>query len=720
MVAALALTFTACMDLEPIDPNKLQYSSETEQQIIDGLYGKLYCAFVQTGQSGGGGNADIITDDEGYSGFFRTLCVLNEFPTDAGWWTWRGDVGCSDLLMISWTPSNAFVSKLYNRLNYGVTMSNHFLDLTEGATDPEMIHKRAEVRFIRAVNYYHLLDMFGSVPFTVTISTNNPEQIDRASLYEWLVDEIENGHNGKTYLNHKTGEPLSSYKVTGDADHGLLEDLYDRDETTIYRATKPAANMLLARLYLNAEIYKGQAEWAKAEEAADRVIAKFPNLHPIYAQIFMGDNDKGRDVLPADATSVVMFQPAEFISGIGLETEDVQKLVLNFEDALKAVDLTEPVYAFTTEKGLSGITLSLKDAKKFVQTISSYGFADEEQQSFQWIANGSNIGCVDEDKALLFMSVPESEQDALRPEMMKLMKQDRQDISVLDGIKQQEGFLRLSTTLDKLPEEYVRKLPKNINLADARLNAALGIGKQDITLSAALQTAEPLMQEGLLQPVQGKLADFGPANPIFWLCVNVKGETLLDVLRKQPRLRTALLGLNMVVDADMMLKAIDGDVMIAVPRIDTRQPEVLLTATLSNTDFLKNANDWDNVTKRGESDFFASHEGVDTYFGVRNGLLYLTNSQKLADSACEKTDAGDLPVAKGKCLSASINAGQILKTYPAVSLMLAAMPGLKDAVASVDGLTLSANSQQSFELSLKTNKPVKDIIRELKKQLTGK
>ena len=292
LVAALATTFAACMNLEPIDPNKTQMTDENKAQIIDALYNKLYCAFVQTGQTGGGGDADIITDDEGYSGFYRTLCVLNEFPTDAGWWTWRGDAGCSDLLMIAWTPANSFVSKLYNRLNYAVTMSNLYLDETEGTTDPEMIHKRAEVRFIRALNYYHMLDMFGSVPFTAAISTANPEQIDRTSLYEWLVDEIEGGHSGKTYLNKKTGKALESYKVKGDADHGFLQDLYDRDQTTIYRITKPAAYMLLARLYLNAEVYAGKAEWAKAEEAANKVIEKYPTMHPVYAQIFMGDNDK--------------------------------------------------------------------------------------------------------------------------------------------------------------------------------------------------------------------------------------------------------------------------------------------------------------------------------------------------------------------------------------------------------------------------------------------
>lgn len=288
--AVAVFGLSACMNLEPIDPNAVQVNDENKAEIVDALYSKLYCAFVQTGNTGGGGDADIITDDEGYSGFFRTLCVLNEFPTDAGWWTWHNDAGCIDLLTLSWGPANPFVSKLYNRLNYAVTMSNHFLDLTEGTTDAEMIHKRAEVRFIRALNYYHMLDMFGNVPFTVTVAGNNPEQISRASLYQWLIDEVEGGHSGKTY-NTVKGTPVSYYQVTGDADHGFISDLYDKGQTTIYRATKPAANMLLARLYLNAEVYTGTAQWEKAEEYARKVIAACPDLHKPFAQIFMGDND---------------------------------------------------------------------------------------------------------------------------------------------------------------------------------------------------------------------------------------------------------------------------------------------------------------------------------------------------------------------------------------------------------------------------------------------
>ncbi|MCM1034728.1 MAG: RagB/SusD family nutrient uptake outer membrane protein [Paludibacter sp.] len=264
LLLAAAFGFTACvndLNTQPIDPNVNQTFDQ------DAVFYKLYTSFVQTGQKGEGGDPDIITDDEGYSGFFRTLCVLNEFPTDAGWWTWRNDAGVSDLLQIAWTSTNPFVEKLYNRLNYGVTLANHFLDNTEGLNDEKTLHQRAEVRFIRALNYYHLLDMFGNVPFTTTVSMSSPTQIKRADLYKWLVEEI-NGNNG------------------------FVNDLYDRGQTTLYRATKSSAYMLLARLYLNAEVYTGTADWENAALYAQKVIDVYPTLHEPFAEIFMGDNDK--------------------------------------------------------------------------------------------------------------------------------------------------------------------------------------------------------------------------------------------------------------------------------------------------------------------------------------------------------------------------------------------------------------------------------------------
>lgn len=431
---------------------------------------------------------------------------------------------------------------------------------------------------------------------------------------------------------------------------------------------------------------------------------------------FHRDSDKARDVLPEDATSAMMFEPAQFIEGLGLDLHDVLKFASVYGDVEGAVDFTKPVYAFTSERGLSGISLNVKDAEKLLKSISAMGFASEQKQGYDWVANNTSIGCLDEDK-LLILNAPAAEQDALRGEMMKLMKQARQQVPALNEMKQ-DGFLRLNTTLDKLPKEASFSLPANINLSDARLNAALGIGKKDITLSAALQTPQPLMDK-VMQPIRGNLSGMGPAEPVFWLCTSMKGENLLQLLRSQPQLRTALLGLNMAVDVDMMLKAIDGDISIVVPRLDLKNPDVLLMATLSNTDFLQNADDWDNVAKISPSDFVATIEGTRTYFGVKNGLLYVANSRQMASQAAMQT-VGAMDVPSGKYLYASFNAGQIIKSYPELSMMLSIMPQLRDAVEAIDGVTISADAQQNFELSLKTNKPVKDVISKLLKLLTGR
>ena len=81
---------------------------------------------------------------------------------------------------------------------------------------------------------------------------------------------------------------------------------------------------------------------------------------------------------------------------------------------------------------------------------------------------------------------------------------------------------------------------------------------------------------------------------------------------------------------------------------------------------------------------------------------------------------GAMDVPSGKYLYASFNAGQIIKSYPELSMMLSIMPQLRDAVEAIDGVTISADAQQNFELSLKTNKPVKDVISKVLKLLTGR
>ena len=374
---------------------------------------------------------------------------------------------------------------------------------------------------------------------------------------------------------------------------------------------------------------------------------------------FHRDNDKARDVLPADATAAMMVEPAELVSELGLDLKDIFNMVSVFGDAEGTIDFTKPVYGFTTEEGVSGFSLNVDDAEKLLKLINTFGFVSEEKDGYRWIANKNYIGCLDNDKMLVLNALM-PQQDELRDEIVKLMTQSRQDVPALEKAQESKGVVRASTALSNIPKQYAASLPDGTDLSKAFFNCALRLDKKAISYSAKLEGIDNLSIP--LAPIKGELFSKGSEEPFAWVCVNMKGEQLLPYLRKVDQLRTALLGLNMCVDLDMMIKAIDGDVMLAMPKLDLTCPNIILTATLNSTDFLKNADDWKQVSKRGKNDFVMSQDGLDVFFGVRDNKLYISNSEELANDACQKNGTfGFQPSAKGKYLSASINAGQIIQ-----------------------------------------------------------
>ncbi len=449
----------------------------------------------------------------------------------------------------------------------------------------------------------------------------------------------------------------------------------------------------------------------------------------VAAWYIMRDGDKARDILPADATAVAVIEPAGLFKALGLSLDKVSNKVEDLRDLIEAFDLEEPVYAFASESGLTGFALNVNNADKLKKAAANFNFNSDEDDGYMWITGSHLMGCSDGDKLLLCGPDLPTKQ-----EMVRLMKQGRQDVPLLDKANRQKGYLRVSTSLSNLPREF---MPKGFKSSDAFLSAALSIGKQDVTLSAKVEDEDgkPFLfnpeGEELLQSINGLLPTVVPDHPFAWLCLGVKGEQLLKILRCGPRVSAALMALNVsFFDADLMLKAIDGDVVIMMPKANLSHPEVLITAEISNSDFLKEAKDWDtnstlggmSLRKRGEADDYVfTFQGEKLYFGVRGGLLYMASSEHLASQVLQESAVSNLqPMVAGKYLSGSVDVGQLLKAYPSVALLLTAIPSLGEAVKAVDKLEVTSNKPQSIELSLKTNEPVKVIMSNFWKLMKGK
>lgn len=286
-VAALACSgiFTSCVkDLEVDNINPQERTDFNEDYIFNKIYGNL----VLTGQTGPNGDSDLDDIDEGTSNMTRLIWNLNTLTTDEAhcWWN---DPGMPELNRNTWTNSNVMIKALYYRLMFGVTLCNFYL---ENANDgsAETKQKRAEARFMRALHYFYLMDLYANPPFLTKLSSENAPQIQRADLFKFLESEL------KDIIGEGTSdEILANPKQVG---YG--------------RADKAAGMLLLSRMYLNAEVYTGTARWADAKTYADKTIGDGStyklctdsvNGFSGYQLLFMGDNDtngaQNEIILPA-------------------------------------------------------------------------------------------------------------------------------------------------------------------------------------------------------------------------------------------------------------------------------------------------------------------------------------------------------------------------------------------------------------------------------------
>ncbi len=250
---------------------------QTDTQLDEtALLAKCYASMVLTGQKGGSGEADMSQFDEGNSSMFRRVFEAQELCSDECIWTWQTDASIPELTNISWNSSHGYTELTYYRLAYNITLCNYYLNATSGTSDSKVLQYRAESRFIRALMNYYLLDLYGKAPYKTDVSTSYAVEKAGQELFDIIVAELE------SITDSESAEQLLDF--AGD------DDNYGR-------ADKVAAKMLLARLYLNAKVYTGTAQWQKAADYATEVINSNYKLntaalngYSAYEQLFMGDN----------------------------------------------------------------------------------------------------------------------------------------------------------------------------------------------------------------------------------------------------------------------------------------------------------------------------------------------------------------------------------------------------------------------------------------------
>ncbi|QZT35973.1 RagB/SusD family nutrient uptake outer membrane protein [Halosquirtibacter xylanolyticus] len=281
ILASTTMLFTSCLndlDVLPQDPdNVVAQQLYTTKTGYEQVLAKVYAGLSLTGQKGPAGDGDVGGIDEGTSSYIRNLWNAQVLVTDEAICAW-GDFGVSELNNLKFSPANPFMEGLYYRLYNEIAMSNEFLRQSTDANldargqsnikDDIKVY-RAEARFIRAYSYWVLMDVFGNVPFVTEemgVGTYLPQQKMRGDLYDWLITEVE----------------------------AFTPDMLEAMTAPYGRVDKGAAWMLMAKIYLNAEVYKGTSvagNWDKVVEYTTKVNDAYTFYTGSYKHLFYADNN---------------------------------------------------------------------------------------------------------------------------------------------------------------------------------------------------------------------------------------------------------------------------------------------------------------------------------------------------------------------------------------------------------------------------------------------
>ena len=343
-------TFLSCTkDLDVIStdstvktPEAIFATPEGYKQALAGVYGNL--SLTGTGDAG---SSFLEGIDAGTSQFGRCLWYLQELTTDEVVWSYENDEGTAELNRNTWGSSNPILLGFFSRSMAEVAIANDFLRQSApeklaargitGTTDLAKISDyRNEVRVLRAYAYYNLMDLFGKAPFydeNSAVNSQGPEY-NRQQLFTFIETEL--------------NAVLPNLKAPRTNEYG--------------RVDQGVANMILAKIYLNAEVYIGTPKYTECMAKCSTVIGSGYTLNSNYLNNFKADNNTSSEIIFA-------------LQSDGRATQNYGATTVIINGQVGSVEDNGSTF------GVSGWGGALRLRKQFVQKFDGSEFSNDKRNT---------------------------------------------------------------------------------------------------------------------------------------------------------------------------------------------------------------------------------------------------------------------------------------------------------------------------------------------------
>lgn len=370
-------------------------------------------------------------------------------------------------------------------------------------------------------------------------------------------------------------------------------------------------------------------------------------------------------VVPANSSAVISFDFQTLAEQSHLDRSDKQqalKQLLHVENVGDCgIDMSVPVYAFETIDGQLGMVASVDDdddlenwLNGLVKTGDCKPLTKKRDFTFTVLHDDFMVGF--SSSALLVMGpVVGSAQGELQRQMIRYLKADDDE-----GIKSSRLFETLDTISSPVAMvAQAQALPEKL-IAPFTLGAPKGTSPTDILVAASMEVKNGCLvvtgenfslnkqiDQSLKQaakeykPLTAKYLMSLPAHSLITMACGIDGEKYIKQLRTNDAFRTLLAGINQALDIDMMLKSIQGDLLITVPSMKGDKMDFQLLGEATNKNWMDDVAYWKTSCPKGakindwvKDGYHLTGSDWNTYFGVSpSNLLYICSSPEAAQQA---------------------------------------------------------------------------------------
>lgn len=239
-VSLLILFAFSCSDLNVKSYDKVAEFWNTQQQIEQGV-AQAYVQLRNLAPTFFGGNPNV---------YYLHEATSDEMVVPVRGTDWSDGVYWEQLWKHQWTPNSTSVHDGWKFIYGGVDGINLIIESLQKLPDPRGQYQSliAEMRTLRAFYYYQALDLFGNVPIVERsdVSSDEVTTRSRAVVFAYVESELK--------------ETIGQLSATVNS-------------RTYGRATQWLSYAVLAKLYLNAEVYTGTSRWAECVSACDAILS---------------------------------------------------------------------------------------------------------------------------------------------------------------------------------------------------------------------------------------------------------------------------------------------------------------------------------------------------------------------------------------------------------------------------------------------------------------